>query len=114
MIPVHALRNGGMSRRGFLRAMGVTTCAALVPGLAEGIPIHRSGLRLMGPLYIGGQQFGKSVSEADMPEVLMALGRPARCFGCSEVSIGDLRKAQAVLEANDIPAAERVIYFRRP
>jgi len=29
-----AMRNGGMSRRGFLRALGVTTAAVLVPGLA--------------------------------------------------------------------------------
>lgn len=28
-----ALRHGGMSRRGFLRAMGFTTAAVLVPGL---------------------------------------------------------------------------------
>ena len=39
------LRNGGMSRRGFLRSLGVTACAALVPGLMSGFtqPILESG-----------------------------------------------------------------------
>ncbi len=31
---IQAMRDGGMSRRGFLRALGVTACSALVPGLA--------------------------------------------------------------------------------
>jgi len=30
----NAMRRGGLSRRGFLRALGITACAALVPGLA--------------------------------------------------------------------------------
>ncbi len=42
---IHSLRNGGMSRRGFLRAMGVTACAALVPGLVY--PIYRSGTQFV-------------------------------------------------------------------
>ncbi len=35
MILAHTLRNGGLSRRGFLRALGVTTAVLLVPGLAS-------------------------------------------------------------------------------
>lgn len=43
-----ALRRGGLSRRGFLRALGVTAASALVPGLGL-YPVYRSGTR-----YVGG------------------------------------------------------------
>lgn len=33
------LRSGGLSRRGFLRALGLTTCATLVPGLLIPEPV---------------------------------------------------------------------------
>ncbi|MFB3077019.1 MAG: twin-arginine translocation signal domain-containing protein [Lysobacterales bacterium] len=38
-----ALRHGGMSRRGFLRAMGVTAAAVLVPGMGPGLAVPRFG-----------------------------------------------------------------------
>lgn len=36
------LRRGGMSRRGFLRAMGFTTAAVLVPGMGSGLIVPPS------------------------------------------------------------------------
>ena len=43
-----AMRQGGMSRRGFLRAMGVTAAAVLVPGLGTGLVMPNLAAPLIG------------------------------------------------------------------
>lgn len=43
------LRHGGMSRRGFLRALGVTVSAVLVPGLAPRLMIPPPEQRMLLP-----------------------------------------------------------------
>lgn len=49
----HALRNGGLSRRGFLQALGITVTSLMVPGLAmlrPSFPSEWTRFRLYLPL----------------------------------------------------------------
>lgn len=80
VIPAHTLRNGGLSRRGFLRALGVTACAALVPGLAQAFPVHRSGTQYIGCVMSSGDPHFK---------------------GPTRITLEDIIKAKNILEANE-------------
>ncbi len=89
MIPAHALRNGGLSRRGFLRALGVTACTALVPGL--------------------GLSACKSAAERFSMPPWVTITPATKLYG-SRITMENILKAKAILEANDVPVPERFIY----